>query len=225
MIKYKHQDRYERAFCYLKPTANEIILDGGCREGYFVRKCNEKQISVIGVDLSLNSLKEAKVNACDALIRADLTHLPFSDKTVDKVSLLDVIEHFDKNGRIDCLNEVNRVLRDDGLLLISTPNSLCRPFYALWTIFRGLFLGGGFYHIRHFEAIWYCGRDHRSTLSPFSVRQIFPACGFDIVKTCVDTYDNLPYWVELFDNKILCRVWMGGLLWCMAKKRRTGKSK
>lgn len=125
------------------------------------------------------------------------------NETFDGVALLDVIEHFDKIGRRNCLKGINRILRNDGILLISTTNSLSRPFYWLWTIYRGLFLEGDF---RNLEAIWYCGRDHKSILNPFSLKKVLSMCGFDVVKTRLDTYDNLPHWVEVIDKKILRKV-------------------
>ena len=47
MRGHESLDRYEKAFRHLKPTPDERILDGGCREGWFIRKCNEKGIAIV----------------------------------------------------------------------------------------------------------------------------------------------------------------------------------
>lgn len=55
------------------------------------------------------------------LQRADL-RLPFEDESVDLVTLLAVIEHFPNTPRI-VLEEAQRILRPDGLLIVDTPNA------------------------------------------------------------------------------------------------------
>lgn len=48
--------------------------------------------------------------------------MPFKDEIFDKVSLFDVIEHIQVLGDMTALSEANRVLKKDGVLIISVPN-------------------------------------------------------------------------------------------------------
>jgi SAM-dependent methyltransferase len=52
---------------------------------------------------------------------ADL-RLPFDEHTFDAVALLAVIEHFPHTPRL-VLNEIRRILRPDGVLILDTPNA------------------------------------------------------------------------------------------------------
>jgi SAM-dependent methyltransferase len=58
----------------------------------------------------------------NVFVLADAHHLPFKDKVFDKVFFYDVIEHVD--SPIRCLKEIARVLKDKGIVEISTPNPL-----------------------------------------------------------------------------------------------------
>ena len=54
------------------------------------------------------------------LVRADVRDLPFEDDTFDTVVCFEVIEHVERQR--DALDELKRVLRPSGVLLISSPN-------------------------------------------------------------------------------------------------------
>ncbi len=48
--------------------------------------------------------------------------LPLTEKEIDAVFLLDVVEHLERPE--DCLNEIRRVLKQNGFLYLITPNGL-----------------------------------------------------------------------------------------------------
>jgi len=64
-----------------------------------------------------------------SLVRCSAIELPFSDSSIDVVIGFDVIEHLvgGESWQLRFLREIRRVLRPDGLLLLTTPNRLC-PF-------------------------------------------------------------------------------------------------
>ena len=64
-----------------------------------------------------------------SLVRCSAIELPFSDSSMDVVIGFDVIEHLvgGEPWQLRFLREIRRVLRPDGLLLLTTPNRLC-PF-------------------------------------------------------------------------------------------------
>ena len=68
--------------------------------------------------------------------------LPFKDKSFDKVVSLDYLEHLDND--LGCLEEINRILKKDGELLLATPRTgrvfilhKLRPFLGMKLEFYG----------------------------------------------------------------------------------------
>ena len=61
------------------------------------------------------------------LARADARSLPFASGEFDAIVCSEVLEHIVEDGAV--LMELNRVLRDGGLLLISVPN---RQYPFMW---------------------------------------------------------------------------------------------
>lgn len=76
---------------------------------------------VICIDLSVGALQEVRKAGFAPLIASAEGHrLPFPDASFDVVILDEVIEHLVDTDSI--MDEIHRVLRADGQLLISTPN-------------------------------------------------------------------------------------------------------
>ena len=112
------------------------VLDVGCgtaglsqlitREGgaYFGCDFFEK-ILAFGQAFTNDLPKGARAS----LVRSSAVDLPFSDSSIDLAIGFDVIEHLvgGESWQLQFLHEIRRVLRPDGLLLLTTPNRLC-PF-------------------------------------------------------------------------------------------------
>ena len=62
----------------------------------------------------------------------NIMDIPFKDRTFDVVTALEVIEHID--DPIKALQEMHRVLKDDGICIISTPDNhlFFRIFWFFW---------------------------------------------------------------------------------------------
>ena len=117
---FLHIQRYERA----TKEVEGLILDVGCGFGYgstmLLQMCKQA-CTVVAIDTSSTALSYAKRKYSGPIyIRADAQAFPFKDMSFDSVVALEVIEHVD-NG-IHLLREVHRVLRDEGILILSTPN-------------------------------------------------------------------------------------------------------
>lgn len=99
----------------------ERLLDIGCGDGiigYFAKN-NYRQI--YGVDISDIALKIAEERGViTRKINANNDALPFEDNYFDAVTCLDVIEHVFEP--INLINEISRVLKKGGILIVSTPN-------------------------------------------------------------------------------------------------------
>lgn len=97
------------------------FLDVGCGDGiiaYFAKK-NYRQI--YGVDVSDIALKIAeRRGVITRKINVNNEALPFENNYFDAITCLDVIEHVFEP--VDLINEISRVLKKGGIVIISTPN-------------------------------------------------------------------------------------------------------
>lgn len=112
------------------------MLDIGCGRGEVVIKCAQAGASLAsGLDYAPTSLEAAHKNAEQmglqvnsdnsplALNCADAKVLPFSSESFDRVFMLDIVEHLHEWELQQVWDEVRRVLKPDGLLIIHTlPN-------------------------------------------------------------------------------------------------------
>jgi len=96
------------------------ILDIGCGDGSFIIKF-KKYCELFGVDISSKANKIAKEAGVDAYkVDVSCEKLPFEDESFDIVYMGDVIEHL-LNPDF-AINEVARVIKSNGFLVLSTPN-------------------------------------------------------------------------------------------------------
>lgn len=102
------------------------VLDAGCGTGALLDRLKDRaEIELYGLDFSGQALAYTRQRGHARLVQGDLTRLPFPDGTFDVVTALDVVEHVREDEQ--ALREVNRVLRPDGVLLVSVP-----AFRFLW---------------------------------------------------------------------------------------------
>lgn len=92
---------------------NRKIIDLGCGEGILVKEFNQRGFDIIGVDLNYQS-KFVK--------RGNILNLKYSANIFDIVLCLDVIEHFHFHEQKLAIQEMSRILKPAGKLIISIPN-------------------------------------------------------------------------------------------------------
>lgn len=114
----------------LKPSCR--WLEAGCGHELLKHGAGTEQFdfssnlrSAIGCDLDMRSLKSQKL--LSSRVCCDLGALPFRSQSVEIVTLNNVAEHL--SDPIKVLFEISRVLRDDGRLIIHTPNA--RSYWVL----------------------------------------------------------------------------------------------
>ena len=100
---------------------NGVILEAGCGTGLWVIRLRQNGWHCIGIDSAKESLCRAKrVNHSLPVACSDLRSLPFADDSISAYLSLGVVEHL-QVGPLPFLKECWRVLRDDGVALISVP--------------------------------------------------------------------------------------------------------
>lgn len=127
LIDAEHRGRYWWA---AQAAAGKDTLDAGCGVGYGLAILAEAgAVTTTGVDVDVEAIEQAGTRLEDSsateLLRADLRELPIPDDSFDLIVCFEVIEHMEEAER--ALGELQRVLRPDGLLLISSPNPDAYP--------------------------------------------------------------------------------------------------
>ncbi len=102
--------------------SNDIVLDVGCGEGIITSMIAEKANSTTGCDYCDSTVKEAKTRYPNInFVQSNVTSLKFKDNQFTKVVFTEVAEHLLPIQLENTLEEIARVLRVDGVLLITTP--------------------------------------------------------------------------------------------------------
>ena len=109
----------------------QLIVDLGCGNGYLSSRLFDVS-KLIGVDINIQRLKEAKQRGLQ-VVCSDLNRgFPFRAKVFDIVFSDQVIEHLIDTDNF--AHEVKRILKDDGIAIIGTENLASWPdVFALLT--------------------------------------------------------------------------------------------
>ena len=120
MIEAEHFARYAWAAQFAR---GRHVLDAACGTAYGTAMlATAGASSVVGVDLDESVIAEVRESASPGVSFevADLRKLSFGDDEFDLITCFEAIEHVTEPELV--LNELARILRPDGLLLVSTPN-------------------------------------------------------------------------------------------------------
>lgn len=124
-IRLEHYHRYAIVLDIVK---GKTVLDLACGEGYGSYLMADVARSVVGVDISDEAVQHAasiynKPNL--TFHQGSATSANFADASFDVVVSFETIEHLVEQAQM--VAEIRRVLRTDGVLVISSPN---RPVYS-----------------------------------------------------------------------------------------------
>jgi O-antigen biosynthesis protein len=119
-IKHEHYHRY---FFSLQFCSKKVVLDIASGEGYGSALLGIVAQEVFGVEIAPAAVSHASRNYRSARVSftiGDCIAIPLSDASVDVVVSFETLEHLADQKKFFC--EIKRVLRPDGMLVISTPN-------------------------------------------------------------------------------------------------------
>lgn len=131
-IYHEHLLRYLFAQQFIK---GKRVLDAACGAGYgSAILAKGGALSVTGVDISAEAIEYSRTHYQAPNLNfevMDCCHMTFPDSTFDVVVSFEAIEHIQDAKNF--LREIRRVIKDTGLLVVSTPNSATfteNPFHV-----------------------------------------------------------------------------------------------
>jgi SAM-dependent methyltransferase len=175
-----------------KPNLTGNYLDIGSGTGELIQLVKTNfNVSCYAVDYT-DTLMQDKKQKVDV---TDLNHcsLPYDDNFFDAVTFTEVIEHLEDHRKI--LKEINRVLKKDGVLVVTTPNILNMKS-------RIRFLLVGFYnlfgplHVK--ESALHHGGGHINPISYFYLSHSLLDADFRGIKLTIDKKQRTSIFLLLF---------------------------
>lgn len=141
LLYLRHLFAYE--FAKRKALENNLVLEIGSGEGYGTSLISQNVSKIIGLDVDPATVSNAssKYGSERCMFRTyDGVSVPYAPDTFDIVISFQVIEHIENVPLY--ISEVYRVLRDNGIFILTTPNRIYRlkPGQEPWNK----------YHIREF---------------------------------------------------------------------------
>ena len=190
---YAYKRRFYDSIKMCSIQNNSNVLDIDCRTGngtVFYHR-NGKISQAVCMSPSSNFLKICETRIKKYNIKAKtilLEKLPLrlKDKSFDAILCLETIEHMPRQKRIEFLKELNRLLKDEGELVLSMPNILWEPVHWLVAIFG----------IHHSEG------PHRF-LSRKKLKRLLKKTGFKIAKQKTTVIIPVgPRWLTRFGEEL-----------------------
>lgn len=120
----------QKIFSLTKIKKTGKLFDIGCGTGDFLLQMKNRGYDVYGIDISPQACKIARKKGLK-VYNDDLKKHHFPAKSFDIITLWHVFEHLYNPS--DTLKEIRRILKDDGILIMETPNIDCFSF----KIFKG----------------------------------------------------------------------------------------
>lgn len=122
-MKYEHLHRYMVALAWAR---EKVVADVASGEGYGAALLSDVAAKVVGVDISSDCSRYAeqryKKRKNLSFVTGSCEALPLRNHSIDLVTSFETLEHLERQEEM--LDEIKRVLKPDGLLLLSSPNRM-----------------------------------------------------------------------------------------------------
>ena len=122
---YEQRRIHSTIFDFLNIKENDLVLEIGCGKGDLTEKLSAHYRKYTAFDISSMGVKKTRerihVNCNSEIFVGDATKIPFNANQFDVVIFSEVLEHIINQEM--CMHEIYRVLKPNGLLILTTPNS------------------------------------------------------------------------------------------------------
>lgn len=118
-------DRIDRCLNVVVGLAPSSVLDVGCGDGFFLAKLRGRlphETTLCGIEANAEAASRARKRGFDCRHCLAEATFPFPDASFDVVFAGEIIEHVADTDAL--LDQVHRVLKPGGYLLLTTPNLL-----------------------------------------------------------------------------------------------------
>ncbi|MBI4849263.1 MAG: sulfatase-like hydrolase/transferase [Nitrospirae bacterium] len=120
-MNYEHLHRYRFVKEFVK---GKKVLDLGCGEGYGCLMLSDDADSVTGIDIADEAIRHASIKYRREnlkFIQGSMSDIPIEGQYLfDIIISFEALEHITEQD--DLLREVKRLLKKDGMFIVSTPN-------------------------------------------------------------------------------------------------------
>lgn len=155
-IRYRKIDRYVPEF--------GVLCDIGCgRNADFLKRHAKKIKKGYGFDFRI---QDSIIDNIEIYNNKGMNHFPIADNICDTVFMIALLEHLD--DPLTMLEEIHRILNDNGTLVLTTPTRLAKPILE----FMAFKL-----HIINEEEIL----EHKHYYSKIEILDLFKQTGFSDV--------------------------------------------
>ena len=122
IIHYEHLHRYKFAKEFVE---DKTVLDLACGEGYGSFLMADVAKKVVGVDIDKETIEHASLKYSKnnlEFVVGSMTDIPLpGEKLFDVIICFEAIEHIREHDEL--MKEIKRLLKESGILVISTPNT------------------------------------------------------------------------------------------------------
>jgi len=155
------------------------LLDVGCALGFFLEAARQRGWDVTGIDVSAYAVETARKRLGSNVFCGQIQEMRFAAASFDVITMWDVIEH--TTDPLGTLRECHRVLRDEGLLVLCTPDIGSRVAQITGERWMGFKLAD--------EHLYYFSRD--------TAQKMLTKAGFETLRTFhVGKYVTLQFFLK-----------------------------
>lgn len=170
-------EHYQRYLSVRGLVQDKVVLDAACGEGYGSNIIASVAKNVTGLDIDADTIERAKVTYSEQnnlhFLQGSIESIPLGNESIDAVVSFETIEHVSEQIQHNFLNEIARVLKKDGILVMSTPNK---------EIYSDLYNYSNEFHVKEFyhdEFLEYLGEKFKYIKlfnQAFQVVSVLSAC-------------------------------------------------
>ena len=120
IMRFLERRRTGTIIKYLDVRESDFVLDVGCGAGNMLEQIRKGRLFGIDISQFVLGLSRERLGNQTILLRGNAESLPFRDNHFDRIFCSEVIEHTLSPDNV--IREIFRVLRPDGICVLSIPN-------------------------------------------------------------------------------------------------------